>query len=373
VSSFSIQTGLADSFYTPAKISLLGPLSIPFYNPDKTINLSIGLLHSQNPSVDGFSFNILGGMINGKFSGIQVSGIYSYTKGNMNGFIASGLFNISTSNTNGFTFASLVNMNVKNFAGLQTGGLLAFNLGNFSGTQAAGIYNVVSGNMKGSQVSLISNISSRKFYGVQLSLVTNINSCYFSGLQAGIFNLADTLKGLQTGILNLAVEELNGTQVGLVNYKKGKKGRSIGLINIGEDTKIQLLLSASNCTKANIGVRFRNKYYYSILGIGSPYLTSKERFSGGIFYRLGLSTPRFFKRMELHGDIGYMHINLFDDDKWINEPEALFSLQARFSIEGEILSWLKIFVAGGYSVSRQYTDTGKFDKDTTGEIGIILF
>ena len=56
------------------------------------------------------------------------------------------------------------------------------------------------------------------------------------------------------------------------------------------------MLFGGNANKLNVAVRLRNRSTYSILGVGSHYMGLDEKFSGAVFYRLGLYkqlSPRF--------------------------------------------------------------------------------
>ena len=51
------------------------------------------------------------------------------------------------------------------------------------------------------------------------------------------------------------------------------------------------MLFGGNTTKLNVGARFKNKLFYTILGGGTHYLDFSDKFSASLFYRAGLELP----------------------------------------------------------------------------------
>ena len=69
------------------------------------------------------------------------------------------------------------------------------------------------------------------------------------------------------------------------------KGFQLGLVNANPDTRVQMMVYGGNATPANIGVRFKNQLFYTILGVGSMYQGLNNKFSASASYRAGLSFP----------------------------------------------------------------------------------
>ena len=65
------------------------------------------------------------------------------------------------------------------------------------------------------------------------------------GLQLGTYNYADTLTGLQIGLLNIALQQPKGLQIGIINYSRDTLTNKIGLVNIGPQTKIDVLATGA--------------------------------------------------------------------------------------------------------------------------------
>ena len=88
------------------------------------------------------------------------------------------------------------NMNVSGF----DMGLVNATTGKQVGVQWGGV-NITDGGFTGWQSSFV-NVSRGDFVGLQTSWV-NYHGGYFNGLQLSIVNYAETLKGLQLGLINI--------------------------------------------------------------------------------------------------------------------------------------------------------------------------
>jgi uncharacterized protein YjbI with pentapeptide repeats len=89
-----------------------------------------------------------------------------------------------------------------NVSGLDLG-LINHTTGNQAGIQLGGV-NITNGDFKGWQWSWI-NVSHSNFLGLQMGLV-NYHQGHFNGLQFSVVNYAETMKGLQLGLINIIKE-----------------------------------------------------------------------------------------------------------------------------------------------------------------------
>ena len=108
-----------------------------------------------------------------------------------------------------------------------------------------------------------------------------------------------------------------------------------------------------NATKLNVGARFKNRLFYTILGGGTHYLDFGDKFSAALFYRAGLELP-LYKQLFISGDLGYQHIETFKNKDY-GIPARLYALQARVNLEYHLTDRFGIFLTGGYGGSRYYT------------------
>ena len=350
--------------------------------------LNIGLFSSMN-NLSGLGINVLGSVTRHDACGLQLSGFSNLTGGNMKGIqvagitningncargislsglvgihgsrsyglLASGLCNILGDTHKGLTLAGLMNFAGKDITGLHLSGMANISGENYKGTALSGVLNVAGGNMKGWQASGVANITATDMHGLQTAVVGNVTGNELQGAQIGLLNMAQKGKGVQIGLFNYYKEDFDGVQ--------------IGLVNANPHTRVQLMVYGGSHTKVNMAARFKNKLFYTILGAGAPYFSFSDRFSGALFYRAGLELP-LYKSLYVSGDLGYQHIETFQN-KNNGCPERLYALQPRVNLEYRLSERMGVFVTGGYSWDRPYTENRNYDKGWIIEGGVILF
>ena len=318
--------------------------------------------------VAGFS-NMTGGImkgiqvagitnINGNYTrGISISGLVGINGSQSYGLLVSGLCNILGDANKGATLAGLLNFAGKDIAGIHISGLANISGENYKGTALSGVLNVVGGNMKGWQVSGIANITATDMNGLQTAAIGNVTGNELRGVQIGLLNMAQKGKGVQIGLFNYYKEDFDGFQ--------------IGLVNANPQTRVQLMVFGGNHTKVNVAARFKNKLFYTILGVGTPYFSFSDQFSGSLFYRAGMELS-LYKSLSVSGDLGYQHIETFQN-KNNGCPKRLYALQPRVNLEYRLNEKMGFFVTGGYSWDRPYTANRNYSKGWIIEGGIILF
>ena len=294
------------------------------HDSTQTTYVNIGLLSTLN-RLNGVGINALGSVVHGDMNGVQITGLANLAGGTMRGVQIAGVSNISGDNTIGLSTAGLVNITGQSYNGMVTSGLL----------------NVVGEDMNGLQIAGIANITARKLNGLQIALC----------------NYATKARGLQIGLVNY--------------YREDMKGLQLGLVNANPDTKVQMMLYGGNSTAANIGVRFKNQLFYTILGVGSMYQDLNDKFSASASYRAGISFP-VYKGLSISGDLGYQHIEAFDNKDEVI-PKRLYALQARANLEYQFTPKFGIFATGGYGLTRFYNKSSNYDKGVIIEAGIVLF
>lgn len=338
----------------------------------QTTYINIGLLSSMN-RLSGVGINALGSVVQRDMNGVQITGLANLAGGSMRGVQIAGISNISGDSTIGFSAAGLVNITGDGTKGVTIAGLTSIGGDNSSGVMMSGFMNITGSKASGLQFSGVANITGENFNGVMTSGLLNVVGEHLNGIQiAGIANITgNQLNGLQIGLCNYATK-VHGLQIGLVNYyKDSMKGFQLGLVNANPNTKVQMMVYGGNITPANIGVRFKNQLFYTILGVGSMYQDLNDKFSASASYRAGLSLP-IYKGLSVSGDLGYQHIEAFDNKSEII-PKRLYALQARANIEYQFTKKFGIFATGGYGVTRCYNKSSNFDKGAIVEAGIILF
>lgn len=310
-----------------------------------------------------------------------------------------GLFN-SVDTLHGFQFGFVSAGTHKDMCGVNIGGLVAGSE-DARGVQIASVYNNVNGVMKGLQLSPVTNyaeqlkgmqvggfanIAQHPFRGTQIAGITNlamgvekgvqlaglanITASRMRGLQIGGFNYADTLRGAQVGLLNVARNHPKGVQIGIINVSNDTLAKKIGLVNLNPNTRIDILAALGTTSKINVGLRFRNKSTYSILGIGTHYMGLNEKFSGALSYRLG-QYLNISPHWSVSGDIGFYHIETFEEHS-NTKPDRLYSLQGRLSLEYQATKNLAIFGSVGYGNTRYYEHNKEYKRGMIGQIGLAI-
>ena len=176
------------------------------------------------------------------------------------------------------------------------------------------------------------------------------------------------MTGVQVGLINLAASSMNGIQIGLFNYHADRlKGLQLGLINANPDTRIQLLFSGGTSTLFDVGLRFKSRTFYTVLGAGAKY-RELHPFNTAFTYRAGLGIP-LAKALEISGDLGYQHIETFHKHETVNR---LYNLQARLNLEYLCSEKTSLFFSGGYERSYSYRHNHLLHNGFFAEVGTAL-
>lgn len=316
-----------------------------------------GLANLVGGSMRGVQIAGISNVNGDNLSGVSLSGLVGITGNHAQGVIFSGLTNITGDNTSGVVIGGLLNISGKNSTGVQLAGLANISGENFNGITTSGLLNIVGEDLVGVQISGLGNITGEKMHGLQISGIGNVVGETFTGVQLAPLNIAQNGKGLQIGLVNYYKEKFNGFQ--------------LGLVNANPDTKVQLMLFGGNTTKLNVGARFKNKLFYTILGGGTHYLDFSDKFSASLFYRAGLELP-LYKQLFISGDLGFQHIENFKNKDY-GFPARLYALQARVNLEYRLTDRLGVFVTGGYGGSRYYNKGATYDKGVILEGGVVVF
>jgi hypothetical protein len=115
--------------------------------------------------------------------------------------------------------AGVINMVDQRFEGIGQIGVIA----NGSGGNFYGLM----------QVSGIANVEIKKFYGgFQIAPINMVFERFNGGAQVGVLNFSNKAKGTQWGLANISGDELQGFQVGAVNFAGDTEGFELGIVNI---------------------------------------------------------------------------------------------------------------------------------------------
>lgn len=302
-------------------------------------------------------------------SGVQLSALANIAR-KMRGASISGLTNLSGNDARGLQLSALANISGKDQHGAAVCGLMNVSGNRLSGVQLSGIINLNGQSAHGLQLTGLSNIAVN-LKGAQIAGAMNVCQGRMHGLQLSATNYAHEVDGLQLGILNLCDGSVRGCQVGLINHSKDTTAHKVGLVNVTPQTRIQLMMFGGNACKLNFGVRFKNRFTYTMLGFGTHYSDMSRKFSGALFYRAGLLYA-LSPRWEISGDLGFFHIESFRD-KQDNRPERLYSFQGRVNLDFTINRFVGVMASAGYGTARYYHRNQNYERKPIFELGIHLF
>lgn len=339
----------------------------------QTTYLNLGLFSNMN-RLNGVGINAFGSVVQRNMNGVQFSGLANLVGGSMRGLQIGGISNVNGNNLAGVSISGLVNISGNQAKGVLITGLTNIAGDNTGGVMISGIINVTGNKASGVQLAGLANVTGEKFSGVMASGLLNVVGETLNGIQlSGLANVVGgQLNGVQAGLFNYATNA-RGLQLGLVNYYKDEmKGFQLGLVNANPETKVQMMVFGGNSTKLNMGVRFKNELFYTILGGGTHYLDFGDKFSAAAFYRAGLELP-LYKNLFISGDLGYQHIETFKNKDYMDVPARLYALQARLNLEYRFTTKFGIFATGGYGGSRYYNKNKGYDKGIIAEAGVVLF
>ncbi|MCD8310570.1 MAG: hypothetical protein LUB83_05080 [Prevotellaceae bacterium] len=335
-------------------------------------SLNIGLLSAMN-RLNGFGVNVLGAVVGKEMNGVQLSGLANVVNGDVNGFQIAGITNVNGRDVAGISLSGLVGIASNDVRGVMASGWVNVTGSDNYGVLASGLVNIAGSQSTGLELAGLANVGASHVEGVQLAGLLNVAAGSMKGVQlSGLGNVASqNTDGVQLAPCNILVRG-RGLQIGLVNYYREQlDGFQLGLVNANPHTRVQLMLYGGNSTKLNMAVRFKNKVYYTILGIGAPYLDFSDKFSTAFFYRAGAELP-LCKRLFLSGDLGYGHIALFKNKRQ-SYPPRLYALQTRLNLEYRPTDILGIFLTGGYGWDRRYKHHAGYDNGVIYEAGLVLF
>jgi len=355
----------------PINISLWNPVSTAPYDSLCITNATLGFC-SKTSVLNGVGVNVCGHFNEKGVNGLTVNGMGEFVKGNMNGLEISGFFNVVSGHMHGFQIAVVQNTNVLHAKGVMLSGITNFTIGRAGGIQLAGLTNIAGSHFSGLQTTLGINIASSSSDLFQIAGLVNVCAEPINGIQIGPGNYAGGIKGMQLGLLNICGGEVRGVQVGIVNHSNDTSTVKIGLVNINPRTRIQVMAFGGNINRNNLVIRFKSRYTYTILGVGTHYLGLDNKFSGSVNYRVGAGLT-LMKGLYVGADAGFSHIRNFEDENQSDYPRRLYSLQLRMNLEYHPISKFGVFASGGYAHTRYYSSKGTYEKKPIVEFGIVLF
>lgn len=181
--------------------------------------VSIGLLRPEAGHLNGIQIGGLGVGAAKEIKGISAGIIGARSVGSISGITLGGLGTYSARNLSGITIGGIGALSIGNITGITLSGLGTVAGGNITGFAFGCLGATCKNKMKGISIGGLGT-SAHNITGMTLALLSvNVyDNGSLTGFSASVFN---NIKGRQTGVslgvFNYAYE-LNGIQIGLINY-----------------------------------------------------------------------------------------------------------------------------------------------------------
>lgn len=267
----------------------------------------IGTNHRMSGRVvNDVSINALVGYSRGN-SGVEVSGVGSFTRENSVGLQIGGVFNIVKSNVKGLQIGGVFNHVVDSLQGVQIAGIWNYAHASRAINQTAGIVNIAPQGSVISQIGGIANVA-KDIKSSQIGGIVNLADSVKGGQIAGIVNLANAINGVQiAGIVNKA-KKIKGVQIGLFNHADTLDGLQIGLVNYAKIGGYQALeLSTNELNSVNLAYKSGNRLLYVALIAGINPSSSSPVWTYG--YGLG-TLPKLNHWSDVNLEATHRHVNV---------------------------------------------------------------
>lgn len=233
-----------------ATFAVLYPLATNARHPDVRSLLDVSLFYGRVGRVAGLQIGTLTTMASRDLSGAALAGLVSVVGGSVDGA------QLAT----GAAFAG------GRVHGAQLGTLVTMAGGDVAGTQLAAGVTYARGRLEGAQLSAIANVATERAHGVQVAAGVNV-APEVEGLQMAVINVGRDVGGAQIGIVNVG-RKVKGLQLGLVNIAEDVGGAALGLVSVSRDA-FHPLVWGGNLSYANVGIKWRSRYAYTIVGVGA--------------------------------------------------------------------------------------------------------
>lgn len=350
-------------------LSVCCSLSLSAQSVRSIKNIGIGINHRSSDSALVTHAQV--GLVSSvdSLKGIQAGLLSSVTWRKMSGLSIGGFHTLNVGKASGVQAAVNGNFSIGGMKGLQAS-FVTNTAHRLSGVQLAGFTNIMTAPGHAIQIAGVTNVAMGLDLGMQFSPISNICSSSMRGVQVGAYNYADTLSGSQFGLLNIALHHPRGWQFGIVNYSRDTVAHKVGLVNINPKTRIDILTFVGNTSAFNVGLRFRNRSTYNIVGLGTHYFGLDKHFSGALYYRLG----QYFTlspRWSVSGDVGFYHIESFQENNQ-DSPERLYSLQVHANLDYQLTPALGLFGSIGYGDTRYYAHNRSYKNGLIGQLGLFV-
>lgn len=251
-----------------------------FRSGEYTNNLSVNIFYGSSAGLRGLEISGFGSQVNGSVTGAQFAGFFNVVTGDMRGYQVGGFLNVTKGQVQGAQLSTLINIAGQGQAfqlgglgnvvagelrGVQFGGL--FNqagVGSSGVYQFAGLWNTNQGQSNLQIAGLFNHSQEARF--AQLSGLFNTTRQGQTGVQlAGLFNVAKDIQLGQAAALFNVAREVQGFQIGLINFADTVGKASIGLLSFVRHGYNRFELSTTEVFQGQVGIKLGSEGFYNIL------------------------------------------------------------------------------------------------------------
>ena len=280
-------------------------------------NFSLNLI-GWGDDLSGFELSSIGAIRRGTVKGLQISGVFDFTKENSSGVVIGGVTNIVGGSSYGLDISGVASVSrgdsigqyiggVATWSGgkaigLHIGGVASLNRGDSIGQQVGGVVTWSGGEASGLRIGGVADVTGGSGTGLMIGGVADVVAKEATGFQlGGVSAYAGSLRGLQIGgVASVARDEMSGVQIGgvvnvcgsckgaqigVVNIAtKSFRGAQIGVVNYAADGRIAFTYWGSETALVNVGMKLGSRNMYGLLGYALDPLGTTW---SGYFYGLG--------------------------------------------------------------------------------------
>jgi hypothetical protein len=242
---------------------------------------SFGFVADRSQRVHGFQLALAWAQTDADLVALQLSAGANLVRGHFEGAQITAGANILTGDGRGLQLVAGGNITDGNYVGAQIAGGINTTSKNMKGLQMAGGANWA-GDARGLQMAGGINLA-KSFTGLQMAPVNYADT--MDGVQLGVVNAAPTsANGLRLGVVNVAGQG-HGFALGVINVAKHEDGESFALINVVGNGIHDVSLFATDVLATNVGFKLGGRHLYTNLMAGyqpGDQLTAgTERFTAG--------------------------------------------------------------------------------------------
>ncbi|MEO9967337.1 MAG: hypothetical protein ABJF11_16180 [Reichenbachiella sp.] len=154
--------------------------------------------------------------------------------------------------------------------------------GGVDGFELGGVGNVNHGEVRGFQLGGVTNYTNGKVEGVQLAGCSNVNIGPTKGFLLSVVNVVEgEMQGMQLGVVNYA-KRAKGVQLGIINVMAdGQEALPIGLISVVKNGYYALETTGGESLYANLNFKIGVETFYTIFKVGYSSFNEHSIYSYG--------------------------------------------------------------------------------------------